>query len=345
MKPILVKTGSAIFSLLILLLANGCKTEQEHAGTSAPLPEIEVKAAPARMEPARRQIELLGTIEAVHRAEIAAKVSGAITSLPVVLGSEIKKNDLLVEISAGEIDAKVQQSKAQLEQAKRNLEREVKLLRKKAATAETVRSLEESVNIAEAAYQEALTFQNYTRIKAPLDGRVTRKTANVGDLATPGKPLLYIEDNTFLQVLTDIPEKYINRIRQGDRLKIEVPSAEMTITGTIAEVAPTSNPTTRTAPVKLDIQAHPRLHGGQFVRVLFTTDDLQTLTVPREAVLPFGQMERVFVVENNTARLRLVRVGDDHADRVEILSGLRADENVIVEGHHSLRDGQPVAVQ
>ena len=145
-----------------------------------------------------------------------------------------------------------------------------------------------------------------------------------------------------LQVLTDIPEKYIYRIKQGDNLTIDVPSAETTITGTIAEVAPTSNPTTRTAPIKLDIEAHPRLHGGQFVRVLLPADDARTLTIPKAAVLPYGQMKRVFVVENDTARLRLVRVGDIQEDRVEILSGLRAGEKVVVDGHQTIRDGQPV---
>jgi RND family efflux transporter MFP subunit len=334
-----------IISFAVLLSLNGCNSEHQEGTTKIKLPEQEVRVAQAILEPVHDQIELLGTIEPINRVEIAAKVSGTIVNLPVVLGSEIEKGQVIVEISAGEIDAKLQQSKSQLEQAKRNLERERKLLSQKAATRESVRALQEGVDIAEAAYTEALTFQQYTRIKAPIKGRVTRKHANKGDLATPGKVLLNIEDNKHLQVITDIPERYIFQVRQGDKLKIEVPSADMTITGTVAEVAPSADPQTRTAPVKLDIEAHTKLYGGQFVRVALDMDKTQTLTVPHSALLPIGQMERIFVVDTDKARLRLVRSGAIYGDSIEILSGLKEGERVVIEGQATLKDGQPIVLR
>ena len=335
----------ATTSLVASLILSSCKSEHHSPAPAKTLANQDVRTVQAQLEPVRNQIELLGTIEAVNRVEIAAKVSGNIMQLPVVLGSPVKKGDLLVSISAGEIDAKLDQSKAQLEKARRNLERERKLLAQKAATRETVRSLEESVSIANAAYQEALTFKRYTEIKAPIDGRVTRKHVQVGDLATPGKPLINIEDSSRLQVTTDIPERFISRVRQGDRLSIEVPSAGMTIDGIVAEVAPTANPMTRTAPVKLDIESHPELHGGQFVRVTLASKAAQTLTVPGNALVPIGQMERLFVVEDGQAQLRLVRSGERYGDRVEILSGLARGEHVVTEGQQSLQDGQPVTIR
>lgn len=344
MKPVFPVFFSAI-SLAAMLFMSGCNSEHQEGVTKIQLPEQEVRVVPALLEPVRNQIELLGTIAPVNRVEIAAKVSGTIIDLPVVLGSEIEKGEIIVEISAGEIDAKLQQSKSQLEQAKRNLERERKLLSQKAATREGVRALQEGVDIAQAAYTEALTFQQYTRIKAPINGRVTRKHVNEGDLATPGKPLLNIEDNNHLQVITDIPERYIFEVRQGDKLKIDVPSADMTITGTVAEVAPSADPQTRTAPVKLDIEAHPQLYGGQFVRVVLNTQVAHTLTVPQSALVPFGQMERVFVVDADIAELRLVRSGENYGDSIEILSGLKEGERVVIEGQETLRDGQPVVLR
>lgn len=344
MKPLFSIILSTL-SLAAILSTSGCNSEHQEGAVRIQLPVQEVQVEQAALEPVRNQMELLGTIEPVNRVEIAAKVSGTIIDLPVVLGSEIEKGEILVEISAGEIDAKLEQSKAQLEQAKRNLERERKLLSKKAATRESVRALQEGVDMANAAYTEALTFQQYTRIKAPINGRVTRKHVNKGDLATPGKPLLNIEDNKHLQVITDIPERYIFHVKQGDNLKIEVPSAEMTITGIVAEVAPNADPQTRTAPIKLDIEANEKLYGGQFVRVALNTKEAHTLTIPKTALVPIGQLERVFVVEGDSARLRLVRSGETYGDSIEILSGLKEGEQVVIKGQQTIKDGQPVVLR
>ncbi len=147
-------------------------------------------------EIAGKQVEVVGTVQAVEQAEISAKISGNIVAFPVDLGSRVKQGDLLAELNAGEISAQVRQAKAQLEQTRRNLEREENLLKKNAATPETVKSLEDTARIATAAYRETRTMLDYTRITAPFSGIITRKMANVGDLATPGKPLLQIEEGS-----------------------------------------------------------------------------------------------------------------------------------------------------
>lgn len=327
------------------LLVGSCKNEQPAEKTAVTLSSQQVAVRVVEQVPVLNQIEVIGTVESVYRAEISAKVSGTITVLPVVLGSEVSKGDLLVEISAGEIDARLQQSRAQMSQARRNLAREKKLLEQNAATPETVKSLEESLAIAEAAAQEALIMQSYTRLLAPFDGRITRKMANIGDLATPGKPLLNIEDESQLQVITDIPEAMILEVKQGDVLSVAIPSAGLTVPGTVAEVAPTANPTTRSGPVKINIAPHPHLRPGQFARVALSQQGTQTLTVPRLALVNSGQMEQLFIVENGKARLRLVRSGAHYGDAVEILSGIRAGEQVVVTGQHNLHDGQPVAIE
>ncbi len=329
----------------LVLGTAACNNEETHTTSAPPLPTQEVTVAQTILKPVSNQIELLGTIEAVNRVELAAQISGNISKLPVVLGSTVKKGDLIATISAGDIKAKLSKSKSQLDQAKRNLAREEKLLRKKAATREKVRAMQEAVDITAAAYREAQTFEGYTTIRTPISGRVTRKHVNVGDLATPGKPLVNIEDSSVLQVITDIPERFISKVHQGDRLEVEVPSAGIHLTGIVAEVAPTANPTTRTAPVKLDIPSDPKLYGGQFVRVALAANAIKTLTIPQAALVPMGQMERVFVAEDGKARLHLVRSGKTYDDTIEILSGLDAEAHVIVTGQHNLQDGQPIIIK
>lgn len=336
----------AIATLIFAMLFAGCRQEQTQShGQQAALPKLEVAVAEVRLTPVLNQIEVLGTVASKYRAEIASKISGTISAMPVVLGSEVRRGDTLVEISAGEIDARLRQAQAQLQQARRNLDREKKLLAKSAATPETVKSLTELLTIAEAGYEEAGIMQSYTRITAPFNGRVTSKVANLGDLATPGKPLLVIEDETQLQILTDIPEAIILHIHKGDQLPVKLPSAGLSVIGTVAEVAPSANPATRSGAVKLDIAAHPNLRPGQFARVILSKHNTDTLTVPRQALIVKGQMEQLFVVDENVARLRLVRTGSHYGKDIEILAGVDQGDRVILPGHNQLRDGQPVTVQ
>ena len=330
---------------LALVSLTGCRDgKKAERMVDEATPAVTVSVAQAEEKAAARQVELMGSLQATERAEIAAKVSGSIVTLPVVLGSRVEKDDLLVEITAGEISARQRQALAQLEQARRNLEREKKLLARNAATPEAVKSLQDTLRIATAAYEEAGTMLDYTRLLAPFAGLVTRKMANVGDLATPGKPLLQLENEARLQVITNIPESLIMHVRPGDELPIHVPSAGLDIVGTVAEVAPTADRLSRTAPVKINVPANPKLHSGQFARVSLATGSARTLVVPTSALSTYGQMERLFVVEDGRARLRLVRSGAVIGDEVEILSGLKAGETVVVEGGRTLVDGQPVTV-
>lgn len=330
----------------LILLTPACKGKEaaEHA-RPAPLPVQEVRVVSAAAQPAPHQNEVVGTVTAAESATVAAKVSGVITTLAVSVGSAVRQGQVLVRISAGEINAPLAQAETQLAQAKRNLEREQRLLAKEAATRESVKNLEEAVRIAEAAQQQAQTMVGYTTITAPISGLVAQKLANVGDLATPGAPLLTIENNNRLQVAVQVPEALLAQIKSGDALPLSIPAAAFTGLGRVAEIAPATDPTSRTATVKLAVTA-PGLRPGQFARVtLPVTASDNAISLPATAIIAFGQMEKIFVVENATAHLRLVRTGEKHDGLIEILSGLTGNEQVVSEGAARLSDGQPVRVQ
>jgi len=336
------------FILLIILgLVSSCQQghEKKEPAHKADLVPVQVQLITVQLQEALQQTEVVGTVQAVDRAVIAAKVTGTIEKIPVVLGSEVKAGDLLVKISAGEISAKVIQAQAQLEQARRNLEREEKLLKKNAATAESVKSLKDMYRVAEAVHNEAKTVLGYTTITAPFDGFITNKKANVGDLATPGTPLLQLEDNKKLQVVTSVPETLVLQIKLGDSLSVFIPAAKLDIRGTVAEIAPAADPLSRTAAVKININEAPQLRSGQFARVALPGRNKNTLFVPDSAVHTFGQMDRLFVVSQNKAHLRLVRTGSILNDQIEILAGLEPGERVITHSSSQLVDGQPVSIE
>ncbi|MBW2659688.1 MAG: efflux RND transporter periplasmic adaptor subunit, partial [Deltaproteobacteria bacterium] len=334
-----------IILLIVFFTISGCQKEQK-AREKKPrnLPTVKVDVVTATVIEIPFLNEVMGTVQPVNRAAIAAKITGTIEKIPVSLGSAVSRGDLLVEISAEEISAKVIQAQAQLAQAKRNLNRERKLLQKKAATSESVKSLQDMYRVAEAVYREAKTMLGYTKINAPFDGLITKKIANVGDLSTPGTPLLQLENNTKLQVVTSIPEGIILQIKEGDQLPVTIPAGDLSLTGTVAEIAPASDPFSRTTPIKINIENNSNLRSGQFARVALPGKNIGTLFVPASAVLTSGQMEKIFVADGGKAHLRLVRTGRHEADRIEILAGLNPGDKVIIDNNKFLLDGQPLNI-
>jgi len=327
---------------------SGCNGSEDHKNTEAPsLPTIPVEIAEVKKELVQSRIEVVGTLEAVERASISARIAGQIIELPVVLGSRVEKGDVLVRISAGEISAKVLQAEAQLSQARRNLAREHKLQKQGASTRETVKALQDVTRIAEAVSKEAQAMLDYTTIIAPFTGTITNKIANTGDLTSPGKLLLQIENVEELQVLAQVPEALLFKVAVGDTLSVEIPVANLIISGEVAELAPAANPMSRTAPVKIHIMSNPNLRVGQFARVGIEGTGEFTLMLARSAVLFKGQMEIVFVLDEKEkiARMRLVKTGASHDGDVEIISGLEPGDLVVTTNNDKLQDGQPVEIK
>lgn len=332
-------------SLVSSLLLTGCETDHQDTQTTPVIRSVKVQTAKVEQTSPELQIEILGTVQAVHSAVIATKVSGNITELPIELGSRVVKGESLMKLDAGELSAKLQQSKAQLSQAKRNFTREQNLLKKKAATPEAVKNQQDAVSIAEAKYQEAVTMMQYTHIEAPFDGLITKKLVNLGDLVTPGLPLLQLDSDKELQVISNIPEQLLSRITLGDTFTVKIPSSEKQLVGTVSELAPTADPLSRTALMKLTVPPTPGLRPGQFSRVYIKQPGATTLTIPASAIFKAGQLDRVFTVENNLAKLRLVRTGAEFNGQVEILSGLDADETVVMKTERPLVDNQSLNIQ
>ncbi len=334
-----------LLGIVIVFLLGGCSGNSEDTDrqefSQTPLKVEVLQVATSRVAD---QVEIMGTLQAAQNAVISARISGNITTIEVGPGSRVSKDDLLLRIRADEISAQLQQARAQLDQASRNLDRERKLLAQKAATAEAVKSLEDALKVAQANFREATTMMGYTNVLAPFDGIITRKMVDVGDLATPAKPLLHIENENNLQVMADIPETLATHLKLDTTMNIKVPAAQLEIVGRVVEISPVADPQTRTVAIKLDIEMHPDLRSGQFARVIFPGSTVETVLVPRESISSFGQMERVFVAVEDKARLRLVRTGKEYSQGVEILSGLNPGDRLIIQQTERLKDGRPITL-
>ena len=336
-----------IFSLLRFALAtvllSGCGGKPEtRPGTQPELAVARVEVQTVESKPQPITEEVAGTVRARRRATLAAKLSGRVDQMPVELGQAVKAGELVAHLDAAEIKARLEQAQARLQQADRDWKRTAALLDQQAATRSDYEAADSRHGVAQAAEAEAEAMLGYVEVLAPFDGVVAKKWAEVGDLASPGKPLLEIEDPSRLQLEADVPEGVASQIQPEARLAIRVESLKGELEGTVREIAPTADPASRTLRVKLDLPRTAGLMPGQFARLAVPIGQSNSVRVPVSAVVLRGQLEIVFVVVHQRAQLRLVKTGAKIGEAVEILAGLEAGESVVVGGAARLADGQPV---
>jgi RND family efflux transporter MFP subunit len=125
---------------------------------------------------------------------------------------------------------------------------------------------------------------------------------------------------------------------------LTVPAAGLSLNAQVREISPTVDPASHTTQIKLTLPAAPGLRGGQFARVALVDGRATTLMVDSKALRKTGQMQQVFVAEQGVARMRLVRTGVEFEGRIEILSGLQAGDQIVLDTVEKLQDGQPLKV-
>ena len=198
---------------------------------------------------------------------------------------------------------------------------------------------------AEAELDAARVALGYATLSAPFAGLVTERRADPGSVATPGAPLLTVEREGNLRLETSIDESRLGIVRIGEQVEVEIGGLNSTVRGRVAETVPSIDAATRSFTAKIDLPSVPGLRAGMFGRAAFPDRKREALLVPQSAVLERGQVRSVYVVQGDTARLRLVTLGETRDNRCEILSGLTAGEKILVAPPPLLSDGNRVAIQ
>lgn len=326
---------------LAAVFLGGCKPGHEKKESLSGDP---VRVESQKVEMTEREVseEVVGSVRTRIRSIVEAKVSGRISQMPVVLGQKVAAGEMLAEIDAQEIQARYEQAMAQRDQAGQDLERVTALVRKQVSSRQEFDAAQARFRVAEATAREMATMLSYARVTAPFDGVISRKLADVGALAVPGKPLLEIEDRGTLRFEADVPEALIGGIFAGQKMEVVIPAIRKTFEGSVEEISPAADANSRTFLIKLDLPQSGELRAGQFGRAAIPVGRASAIRVPENAVLQRGQMELVFVVHDGRARLRIVKTGRHVGSEVEILSGLGAGEEIVVDGGGTLLDGQRV---
>jgi len=332
---------AAVLSTLPFLFGCG-RSHTPASGTAVDLPTATVRIEAVQRRGLPTTEEVVGTVQSRHAVDIAAKISGRILELPVVLGQTVEEGDLLVAMDSQEIQARLEQAGVALRQAETDHRRVESLLGTGAATPAEFDNAVSRVHSARAAVAESKALLGHARITAPMRGVVARRNVDPGDLAMPGQLLLRLEDPVNLRLEADVPASLFERVPSDAQLEVRVTGVLEPIPGRVTEIAPVADPATRSLRVKLELPPTPGLRAGQFGRVAVPLADAEIIVVPPTSILARGQLDIVFVVEQDQARMRIVRLGRERPEGIEILAGLEAGESIVVENPAGLVDGQPL---
>jgi RND family efflux transporter MFP subunit len=193
----------------------------------------------------------------------------------------------------------------------------------------------------------ATANESFTTLRAPFDGLVSERLVDPGSLATPGVPLLRVESDGARQVVARVDEARAAYVHPGDRVNIVIDAIDGRdpgLEGVVAEVARVVGADQRAFTVKVTLPNSVTARSGSFARVIFRGTPRRALLIPADAIRRHGQISSVFVVQEGTARLRLIQVGESSPPGVEVLAGLDAGESIVSAPPPGLVDGARVTI-
>ncbi len=329
--------------------------------------------------PPEQSLLLPGSVSAFNSGSLFARASGYVTAWHSDLGAHVKSGDVLVTISAPDLDEQLEEAKAQLvqlqaavEQAQANADlgqvtngRTARLVAQGWSTLEqgdtdrlTAASRNAALAVAkgnvkaqQAAVSRLQELTSFEKIKAPFDGVVTARNVNIGDLVnaggTSGRALYEVADIHRVRIFVNVPQAFLGELKPGIKATLHLPGQQETFEAELTSTSNALKENSRTALIELQADnPDGKLWPGAFTEVQFhIPSDTSTLRIPSTALLFGANGMRVAAVDtNNKVVLKSVRLGRDLGNSVEIQSGLSLTDRLIDHPQESIEAGAIVRI-
>ncbi len=365
-----------VLIVTLVMMAMGCSNKQNKVNADNEVETEEytpVEIEVVKLTEISNETNLNGKIHPQKEIMVLPKLPGKVNQVNVTVGSEVKQGDILFILDDKDIRQQVEQTRLSVEMAKINYERtkeqidaaklnyekakelyEQGLMNKsqyeQAQMAASEKPLEISkiqLQQAELGYQQALSNTNNTIVTAPINGIVSIVNVKAGEMASNAQPAVIIVDTKELKIKIDVTENTINKLLVGQSVKVEIPAISVGgLTGKIESISPVADARTRLYPVQISLEenTHP-IKPGMFASVVIATELInESIAVRTEAVLDKDNRTFVYVVENDMAVEKEVKIGMETKSTIQIIEGLNVDEMVIVKGQQFVGDGSKVKV-
>ena len=327
--------------------------------------KLYVNTTIARTTDAAQTLALPGTLQGFVQSPIYARSGGYVKRWTKDLGSRVSKGEVLAEIETPEVDQQLSQAVAARQQALSSLDLarstadRWEALRKKDAVSQQElderrsASAQANANLAaaEANVQRLKQLENFKRIVSPVDGVITRRNVDTGDLVDPGagvgvaRALFVVTQTDPLRLYVNVPQSYAQLVKPGQA--VSVTQAELRgqkFAGVVARTGASIDATSRSMQVEISLpNGTGTLMPGAFVQVALPLATTARLAIPNNALIIRGEGVRVAVVDaKGTVHLKTIQVGRNYGERVEVLEGLSNGERVVLNPPDSLSDGDVV---
>lgn len=345
---------SVLVVVMVALLAAGAsscgRSQGAPAGFEGPAVAAQVVAIQSAVEPDR--LEVVGEVVARNRVEVASKIAGHIVALPVTEGSRVRRGDLLARVDAPELVSALAQAQStenaarlDWETAQRQAERFQRLAKGEVVTPRDLELAVSALAGAKANYERARSLRemsernlSYSELRAASEGIVVQRLVREGDLATPGRTLLVVEETGQPEVRITVPAQNGAHLAAGAPAEIlSGPEGGPAIPAVIDRVTPSAVNHTLEAYLRGDGLPERR---GTYVTVTLFGDPVEAIRVPAGSLVHRGPLTGVFVVREGRAVLRWLRLGS--GGRVE--AGLSPGDSVVVAPPSTLENGRPIRV-
>lgn len=288
-------------------------------------------------------------IEAVRQATVSAQIAGRVTQFFVDAGDRVKRGQLLARIDTRETDAQVAaqragvaQAEAGLAQAKLSFERTQSLVAQNFVSRSALDKADADLKTAQAALDaaragttQAVTARSFAEVRSPIDGVVTRRLMELGELATPGKPMLEVHDPAALRAVGGVPQFMLARVAHADRATVLLPTLDQMLVATRVTVLPAADARLLSTQVRADLpqQLPTGVVPGTTAKIQLPIGSAKKLVMPAAAVIRRGELIATTVVApDGRLQLRQIRVGEiAEGGLIEVLAGLAAGERVRID--------------
>ncbi|AOS78908.1 MULTISPECIES: efflux RND transporter periplasmic adaptor subunit [Hydrogenophaga] len=318
---------------------------------------VTVEIAAVKTARLQDDAQAVGSLRSRQAVTLKPETAGRVARIAFADGQAVKRGALLVQLDDTLQRAELSQASAQLSIARANLKRNEELLAQSFVAARVVDESRAALQVAEAQVALAEARLQRMRITAPFDGTLGLRSINLGQYVKDGDELVNLEDTSKLTVDFRLPERYQNRIAPGQTVQVQLDALPgQRYQARVLAVDPLLDANGRSISVRAEMPAAPGqdLRPGMFARVLivFSVDD-KALVVPEEALVPQGERQYVYVIDEQgqgdarkrTSRRVEVTLGVRRGADVQITQGLKAGDTVVVAGQQRLqRDGTVVRV-
>ena len=306
-----------------------------------------VIVAEAQIQPFPLSSEALGNARANEAVDIRPEVTAAITAILFEEGQSVERGEILLRLESSEPLADLAAAKAALVDSESQYRRSNELFKTKVVSASQLEQLEARRDADQAAVKAAESRLAHTVIRAPFAGQLGLRRVSMGSIVSPSTVITTLDDTSQIKLDFDVPEVFMARLERG--LTVTARSAawpDLVFTGQVISIDTRVDPISRTITVRALLpNENARLRPGMFLTVSLLKDDVRSLLIPEEAIVPERSKQFVFVVgEEDLVQRREVRTGRRRPGQVEILEGLSAGELVITEGTQKARPGHPVRI-